>query len=68
MSSDATSYVKPTLIQSLGMKPSFLWTAHHSISLSLFSTPFLCLGLTLQYMCLFFFHQNVSPSFEEPLS
>lgn len=49
MSSGATS-VKPALIQSLGMKPSFLWTAHHSVSLPLFGTPFLCLGLTWQYM------------------
>lgn len=32
MSSDATSSVKPTLIQSLGRKPPFLWSACPSAS------------------------------------
>lgn len=39
MRSDATPSVKPTVIQSLGMKPSFPWTAHHSTSLPLLGAP-----------------------------
>ena len=39
MRSDATSSVKPKVIQSLGMKPSFPWTAHRSTSLPLFGAP-----------------------------